>query len=320
MGSPGRIATIAVVAGAGCAGDPARDCPDDTVAVSDAHTYSLRAELALGSADVAAGEDVTVTFADVTRDLRGAPLDVASDVVAVALVRFPSLTADEVEHALAHDEVLMSDVGDYRVVETGGRSSVRLSEASYLGNPFDVSDLAEGSGTWLVTLNGGLEPAEDVRQLAAIVPRSDATGHELDVAAAATTLALDVELEALAPLVLPAEGTVTLDLTGLTRDGLGDPFDPEDVEEVWLARFAETELSALEAGFVTLEDTAEALWKQPHDGAATVVLDALRSAGGDAFVGYSGEGLWLLALVCPSCTNPSPEILTVVEPCAPEGA
>ena len=36
--------------------------------------------------------------------------------------------------------------------------------------------------------------------------------------------------------------------------------------------------------------------------------------GGAAFDGFSGNGVWLLALRCTTCANPAPLFLTVLEP------
>jgi hypothetical protein len=61
---------------------------------------------------------------------------------------------------------------------------------------------------------------------------------------------------------------------------------------------------------------ATALWDLALTGEPTADLSkATLRSGGSAFDGFShGTGTWILALMCSTCQNPAPILLTVLEP------
>mgnify|MGYP005741916403 CR=1 FL=1 len=48
-----------------------------------------------------------------------------------------------------------------------------------------------------------------------------------------------------------------------------------------------------------------------RDRSGTTGFDLATLSG---FTGFSGDGIWILALTCSTCANPAPLFLTVLEP------
>ena len=69
---------------------------------------------------------------------------------------------------------------------------------------------------------------------------------------------------------------------------------------------------------VDLEQLEEAtFWEIEHDGTKRETDLALaKDSSGKAFAGFDNgkEGTWLMGLMCGTCTNPAPIMLTILEP------
>ena len=91
-----------------CAGAPeAAVEPCSTCLLTDANNYAYSSELAIGTLEVPEQADVLVRWESLTRDIRGAAYDPATDVDEAKLIGFRDMAPDEVAYALAHDELAL---------------------------------------------------------------------------------------------------------------------------------------------------------------------------------------------------------------------
>jgi hypothetical protein len=72
----------------------------------------------------------------------------------------------------------------------------------------------------------------------------------------------------------------------------------------------------IQAKFFDLELMATSLWDLELAGGFTADLSQAKDRKtGAPFAGFGqGAGIWLLALICSTCSNPAPVILTVLDP------
>lgn len=303
------LALVAIAPLAACAleetveVEPCVDC-----ALTDANNFSYTTDLAIGSLVLPEHADATVSWAGLTRDVRGGALDPVADIDEARLIGFRDLPPEDVAWGLAHDELEQSDVSVY-VTCVPTEATCELSEFGMFGNQIDIQQyFSDGYGTWLLTLGRSGEPGADV--LAFLAPDADAITSLVTIDDRTSRLDVAVHLDELTPLaMLGGDPTVTVDWSALTHDGLGDPLDTSTVDELWVARFEEP-IETLAEDVFALEEMAQASWTLAVDGRTDAALAEL--AGESAFHGIDRAGTWLLALRCRTCTNPAPRFITIL--------
>ncbi|GDX80881.1 hypothetical protein LBMAG42_26920 [Deltaproteobacteria bacterium] len=294
---------------------------DDTAAAgtlvfANENNYTFAGELTIPSFPLAAGEDVGLDWSGLTRDLQCHETDPVGDIDNAALMVFPYLNQAEVAVGLAHDTLQQVDLGVYLSYEPGDTTSVSLSQLTFFGTEANIkSEFYPDGATWVVLLSTGTRVGVGTRTLTFIEPDSGVSERSADIADACEVLDYTVDLEAMSPLPVPAQGPWTVDWTGLTVNGHGGPFDPNKVTEVTVAHFTTSALEDLEADFLDLETLADRVWRVEHRSGTTAALADLRADDdGTAFTGFEPGGTWVLAILCATCSIPAPLGLAVLVP------
>ena len=296
--------------------DPASGEPDPSgeIHLSDANNYSFQGDLDGPTTPVAELEDVSFSWAELDFDLQCHDFDPVEDVDTVSLMVFPRLSETEVEEGLALDTLQQVDLGVYLEFNPGSDTDGVLSDFTFFGTEADIQEeLVEGSGTWLVVLNTGTQVGVGSRMFAFLEPTAGETNDHVDILDGCSVLDHTVDLDALRPAPVLAEGPWEADWSELTTNGSGVEFFPQRVSRVDVGRYA-GDLAQLEAEFLDLELVAEELYSMDHPGGTEADLSELVDEQGRAFEGFQGEGTWLLALRCGTCSNPAPLFLTVLDP------
>lgn len=290
--------------------DPA---PSGAVPLLDANSYSYTGVLDAPSFPVAALSDATLGWSGLTDDIQCHALDPVADIDDTALIVFPYLSEAEVEDGLSNDSLSQADMTVYLAFQPGDDTEVSLSELSFFGTDADIETLfEEGSGSWMVLLKTGTTVAAGARMLAFLEPRTDTEQTRAEVTDGCSVLDFSADLSSLTPVPVLSDGPWLLDWGGLTRDGHGNPFVPERVDGLMIARFDET-VPELEADFLDLTLLAEETWTYDITSGTSADLAALPGPS-PTFPGFSSGGVWALALTCSLCPNPAPLFLTVLVP------
>lgn len=259
--------------------------------------------------------DVTVAFSGCDGDLQCHPVDPVGDVDSVQLVRFGSLSREEVEAGLTDDRLQQADVSGYIEAEPGDATEVALSSMTLQGTPVDLAtEYTPEGGTYLLVLARGAETGQGVLSLAFLVPTADSDVDRVEIGPGCGLLTWSVDLEALSPVPVPREGGWNLDWSGLVDDGQGNPFDFSSVDRLTLGHYPDLDVAALEERFLDLELIAAEEWSMALPGGATADLAEAVTDAGEPFTGFSGDGAWVLALRCSTCYDPAPLFLTLLEP------
>lgn len=296
-------------------GDSAFACAD-TIALVDANNYSYAGSIDVPSLVTASGVDVGICWDEVVEDIRCHDVDPAADIDNVGLVRLGTLTQAEVEAALATDSLQQAAVTGY--VESrndDGGTCTNLASMSFFGTAIDVpSEYTTEGGTYMLLLTTGTTPGVGARMLAFLEPSAESDVTSVSVPSGCGALDFTVDVDALAPVGVCAEGPWEVDWGDLTTDGLGQEISLGEIDGLMIGYYEDWTAADLEANFLDLETSARKIWRLDLAGGDEADLSEAVDSDGAPFPGFTNEhGAWVLALTCSRCYSPAPPFLTLLE-------
>jgi hypothetical protein len=295
------------------AGCPGKDDEEEATSLLNENNYSWSGGLNIPSYETAEKVDVKIDWGALTTDMLCHDLDPVADIDSIGLTRFPRLSESEVSQGLTNNSLLQSDTNGYVGCEVGDETSCMLSDLNFSGTSYDtVSVYEEAQGTFLLSISEGTDPGKGVRAVGFLSPRAESTVTEANLEDNCDIVAMDVDMEALTKLAIPAGETPTIEWSSVSVAGNGEPVIPGDLDQVMVAHYTQS-VTELEAGFLDIETLASELYTLQLDGGTEAGLLGLVTEDGTGFSGFTTDGTWLLALRCLECTNPAPIFLTVVD-------
>ena len=315
----------------GCAGSGGSAAVNATK-IDDSNNYQTVSVLALPASVETAASDLEICWKDLTTDIRCHAVDPKRDINNVTLLRFENKSQKEVEILLGAGEIPINKLDAYFEYEppkdvASRTACASLSEFSRVGQPIDISTefVAKSSYTYLLVFAHGSNPGVETVTMTFVSPSDSATNTSVDAPDNATenqpsgcgSLTFTPDIVSAKPLEIPAAGPWNLDWSGVTLDGNGNPFAFGSVDGLMLAFYQDMTAADLQENILDLEQLATTLWQGELLGETEADLANLKEKGsGKAFAGFDTKlnGVWALAMLCSTCQNPAPLILTVVEP------
>jgi hypothetical protein len=317
----GTFALLAALGAAGCGGDD--DAGEDTTAaveLVDANNYTSNASLNIQSVETAPAVDLDICWSDVDQDLQCHAVDALNDVDNVGLVRFQHLSESDLEAKLVAGELPMSDVAGYISYKTGNSSTcTKLSKLTLYGTPVRLEDqyVEDADTTYMLLFTKGVEPGVGARTMTIVKPTSASTNTQVMAPSGCGMLDFSADLSSLTPAKLPANGPWNLNWKKATRDSLGNPIKVQTISSVLVGYFEGMTVAELESKLMDMELLATDIWETKLDNPRAASVDlakAVHRKTGDSFTGFDRkDGVWALALMCATCQNPAPVLLTVVD-------
>jgi hypothetical protein len=293
--------------------DPPPPAADGTVTLADANNYAYEGTLDAPSFRVAPDPAVTIDWSALRTDIQCHALDPVADIDNAVLLNFPYLGEQEVEAGLADGALAQVDMGFYVSWQPGDATRGALAQFTFFGTDPDLaSAFTADSGTWMVLLTTGTAVAVGARMLAFLEPVEGEANTSVMLTDGCPVLDFQADLASLTHVPVLAGGPWALDWSALTRDGHGNDFVATRVDTLMVARFDRT-VPELQASFLDLYQLAAASWTYDLHGGTAADLGALDGPS-EPFPGFTGDGVWVMALLCGGCSNPAPVFLTVVEP------
>jgi hypothetical protein len=300
---------------AGCPGEPKFG---GTIVLGDEENYTYEAHIDLSHVEVAAGQDCDVDWSALDTDLQGHPIDPAADVDEVYLTKFsPGLTETDLEGKIAEGKLLQEDIfGAPLLYENASAgTAMRLADFEFLGGLAFVpgTDFVDDGAVWALSLATEGQPS--FRMSSFVAPIDGSPGDRIDVGDQSGHLDFAADLTSPRPISIPASHVRDIEWAGLTRNGLGDPIDFDRVEELLLGRYEDLTPEDLQGRVLDLELLAAEKYSMTVRGRMSADPSLAVDASGAAFPGFGSGELWLLVLRCsgPTCTNPAPTFLGVIE-------
>lgn len=292
-------------------------CDGRALALSDANNYGFTGALDVPVAVTASATDVQICWDQLTQDIQCHALDPAEDIDVVGLVRFASLSQEEVAQGLSTNSLQQTEMSGYAQFENdAGQTCASLSAMSFFGTPIDVpTEYTDAGGTYLLLLSTGTTLGVGARMISFLEPTPSASATAVAVQSGCGVLDFSVDLRSREAARVCATGDTTVDWTAVTVDGQGNPLDAGQVDSLFLGFYEGASVADLEADFLNIETSATRLWSLDIDAGASADL-SLASDGSSTFDGFAayGEGVWLIALRCSRCYNPAPLFVGVLQP------
>ena len=283
-------------------------CTPDTIVLEDAQNYSFSTLLTADCQTVPAGEDSRVDWSGLTRDLQGHEMDPTAEVSEVRLVRFLSLTRDEVLERISTNSIDMADILETASYEPStGETSAWMTAFDFYGTPVvPAKNVVDDGRTYLASVLTGLY---QYRMLTFFCPEDEAPANDVVIDSESADLDFDVDIAAGDPI--PGDGT-EVDWTGLGTDGLDHAFPVSNIDGLLVGRYGQP-IEDLEASFFDLETLADPAWSADVEGVGSWDLTSLETDEGIGWESFDVDATWLIALRCSTCTNPAPLFLGIVQ-------
>jgi hypothetical protein len=136
-----------------------------------------------------------------------------------------------------------------------------------------------------------------------------------------STLVGDADLSTAKVLTTsPGLDSYTLDWLGATLDVNGEPYDSFKGDRLIIGKIAVDNVAAVEDIFLQVDAVADELYYlQQIDGEEVIYaqtdadLMLATDLAGNAFSGFTTDGIWLVGIECLLCTSPAPLLMSVVE-------
>ncbi len=187
------------------------------------------------------------------------------------------------------------------------------------GAPLEVSDkfVDDAQSTYVLVFSRGTTPGVGAVAMVFVEPKETSTNTRVDAPQGCPGL-LDftVDIKEDASISLPVAGPWLIDWSGVVNDSAGLPLDFNNIDRVLVGFYQGLTVPELEATILDVELIATVMYEAPHDGKLNADLALAREIdSGALFAGFDRtDGTWLLALMCSTCQNPAPSILSVIQP------
>lgn len=310
---------VAIALCTACGGDEAAPA-EGAILLADEQNYRLESSLSIPNIETASGADLDICWSALVSDLQCHPLEPQPDLDNLALLRFLHLSHDAVEARLTSGQLAMSEVDGYLEYRTDHASTCsKLSSMSFFGTPIDIQEQYRESDehSYMLLLAEGTTPGVGARGMIFVTPTSSSSNTRVDVPSGCGLLDVSADLSSAAPVSISAQAPWTVDWRNLSRDGQGNPIAFESIDSVLIGFYSGLTVAELESDILNLERNANALWELPLTGGRTAELGRARQRDNDTpFAGFTRAepGVWVMGLMCSTCQNPAPVVLSVLEP------
>lgn len=305
---------ILLLAVAGC-GDGTEPPTDRAIVLADENNYSYVGHVNLGNVEVGAAADADVDWSALATDLQGHPVDPAADVDEIVLTRFADgLDEEALEQLIADSQLLQEHIQAAFLYENAGDvTAVRLVDFELFGNVFVPEEyFLDDGGVWGISLftDGIAGP----RMSTFLTASAASDNHRIEIRDDSSALEFSANLTDLAQIEVAAGQPTSLDWSGLTVNGLGEPIDFDRVEELLLGRFEDMTPADLESQILDLETLAAEKYSADLGTSTSIDPTTAVDAAGTPFSGFGAGELWIVVLRCSvdDCTNPAPAFLGIV--------
>lgn len=290
------------------------------IVLSDANNYHSTSSLTLPTIETVSGTDFEICWGGLTKDLQCHDVAPQPDVDNVALLRFLHLTEEQVEAKLTAGQLPQSAVDGYLELHTDHNSTcARLSQLSFFTTPImvDKEYVESADQTYMFVFTKGTKPGIGARAMTFVKPSAASVNTKVEAPSGCGLLDFTADLSSLTKVAVPAAAPWVVDWRAVTKDGQGNPIVAESIDGVLLGFYEGLSVADLQAQIFEIERVATNLYELPLTGGRTADLSKAKDrATGAAFTGFqrSAPGVWMLGLMCSTCQNPAPVVMTILEP------
>jgi hypothetical protein len=169
----------------------------------------------------------------------------------------------------------------------------------------------------MLLLAEGTIPGVGAKTMMFLRPMQDSGNTRVEAQPGCGLLDFSADLASAEPVALPSRGPWVVDWRNVTRDGQANDIVFARIDTALIGFYEGMTVSDLERQIMDLELVATKTWEIELAGGKEADLSTAESRqDGAAFSGFerNTDGLWLFGLLCSTCQNPAPVVLSVLEP------
>jgi hypothetical protein len=290
------------------------------ILLGNENNYRSTSTLSIPTVETAAATDLDICWGGVTSDIQCHAVAPLVDIDNVSLLRFMHLTEAQVEAKLVSGELTQSQIDGYVESRADHISTcTKLSAFSFFGTVLDVAAEYQETvdETYMLLFAKGTQPGVGARVMTFIKPTSLSTNTKVEAVSGCGSLDFKADLLTPKKVAIPAAGPWIVDWRNLTLNGQGNMVIYATIDKLLIGFYQGMTVAEVSAKFLDIELLATSLWELPLEGGRTADLSSAKErTSGLPFAGFggAGEGVWLLGLLCSTCQNPSPVLMTVLDP------
>jgi hypothetical protein len=308
-------------------GTPKEEEAKGSLALTDAHNYQSSSALSIPTFVTAAGVDIEICFDQVTKDIQCH--DVApTDIKAAALTRFPGKTPADVQPMLGQTTIPRNSYDVFRNVPTVPGMCAHTQAMALYDAPINLAlDYNEAPDkAYMMMIASSTEPGLGTLSLVFVQPLMSSNVTRVDMPPGCSedpnAMAPKLTFSAtLSPMTLSAAGApdLKLDWSQVTKDSTGADVGNVIISKVLVGFYPNMDVPTVQSRIIDLEHIdGSQIWEAPIESGDSIDLALATSrTDGTPFTGFNtalGTGTWIVALLCETCQNPAPIVLTVVTP------
>ena len=299
------------------------------VILNDDANYAFQSSLSIETTPVKSLTDLVFDWSEVTEDMRGHDLDPFTGVDMMEIVLW-NLPSDEVLARMTEDDLDLADLVGMLFVKTENE----LDTANYFdvitpsGSTLPEEDLLEyvdtdlyppEDYTYTLMLAEGEVFGQGTLLIEFFRPDPEESNTVVKMTNDSTVLDFTVDLMSQDRIVLPS-GTSDIvfdwsDDEALVNNALGNDFVPTKITDVMIGHYRDLTPEDLEDVFLDIELIADDIYRKFMSAGTSVKMSELENSDGETLAGFDGEGTWIIALMCGSCSSPAPWFLGIIETC-----
>jgi hypothetical protein len=290
-----------------------------------ANNYSFTSELALSVQTVQPNTLVDLDWSALTTSFLDQPVDPTTDLAKIDVVVFDT-TPEEVATKINNNDPTLDDnaIG-VSYYQTAGETMANLVDFTSFGSPVpeeefyrfvDPEERPPATTTYAMMVSTSTTIGQGVQMIQAFQLDEASTETTVTMTDSSTTLQWDADLASLTPTMVPAgQPSVMIDWSEIPTTSYGTEFVSTNISEVLIGRY-ELTVEELQTQFLHIDDNiASEIYRGSVSVGTSIDLGTLKDEAGNTFPGLGGEGIWLVGLLCPTCLNPTPWYVSVVEAC-----
>lgn len=312
--------------GGGTSGTGATTCGETKITTTAADNYKFHSTLTIDVTKVKPSSELTFSWGGLTTDLLGHPVDLSK--VGMVEIGLWNLTLEQFETKLNNDSLAQSDLAIIATIlpPTPTTTTGSIYDLTESGEPvdkaeidkyLDITQFPPENHVYTAMVAYGTALGKDTRMIQGFQLDSSSTNTMVTVTDASTQLELTADLHTLTSPMVPANTPgITIDWNTLQNTAADQPFDPQQITEVRVGKYA---LSPAEMetkdNFLNLDTIATTMYRANVDAGTSFDLSMTKDDAGNPFPGVDASGTWIVALNCGACANPAPWYMTVLRPC-----
>jgi hypothetical protein len=314
------VAPLAASCGGGTSNsDGGGTGPVGNVVMRDVNSYTSVSSLTIPIVPTASGADLEVCWGGITKDILCHDVSPTADINNVSFLQIPGMSKEVVSDKLAKGTLSQNDVAVYREFHTATASSscAMLSQFAFGSVLVPGTDYVTAANkTYMLLFSTGTTPGSGAKTMVFLDPVGTSNTMKVDApASSCDILSFQANLSTPTPLSIPMNGEWVVDWSQITKDSMGNKVTFQLIDSLMLGYYEGKTVADLEMMFKDIDMIATTLWSVDiPTGQKHMDLKNAKTSAGAAFSGFTGSGIYAVALMCSSCQVPAPVAMSILTP------